>query len=188
LLLGFSAMAMRATAADKYLVSFGPIFFPNRSVVVFNKLLLAATLVLSLSAPAFAFTDARVNVPDGAFSLTCHPLAGPYRSDRDPTVRIVISMDLDASNDWAARTFEVVHHLWSGQIINRDDQYVGGISKDRGVAQWHWDGVLQRNRSVSMRGTLYKNDVVGWRYREILFKQGRVEQVLPELDCALPGD
>jgi hypothetical protein len=155
---------------------------------VFNKLLLAVILVMSLGAPAFAFTDARVTLPDGAFSLSCHPLAGPDRSDRDPTVRIFISMDLDASNDWAARTFEVQHYLWSGQIINRDAQYIGRTSKDRGVAQWHWDGILQRIPAVSMRCTLYKNNVVGWRYREILFKQGRVERMLPEVDCALPSD
>jgi hypothetical protein len=83
---------------------------------------------------AQAFTDARVTPPDGAFSLDCRPLSGPEIGDRDPTVRILISMDLDASNDWTARTFTVEHALWSRHIINRDDQYTGRISKDHGVA------------------------------------------------------
>jgi hypothetical protein len=100
-------------------------------------------------------------------------------------VRILILMDLDASNDWTARTFTVEHALWSRHIINRDDQYTGRVSKDHGVAQWHWTGVLRRNTSVEMRGTLYLSVQVGWRYREVLLHDGRVERAFPEVDCSI---
>jgi hypothetical protein len=154
------------------------------------KQLLIALVVLAMPSAAQAFTDVgpRVTLPDGPFSLTCHPLGGPTSGDRHPTVRIIISMNLDASDDWAARTFEVVHQLWSGRAIIRDDQYVGRVSKACGKAQWYWTGVLQRNPSVSMIGTLYKNSQVGWRYQETVYKNGRVDQAFPEVDCSQEDD
>ena len=155
----------------------------------------AAIIVLALCTMAMpsaqAFTDvdpSRVSVPDGAFTLTCHPLVGPTSGDRDPTVRVVIAMDLDADRDFAARSFEVTHHLWSGRTIRRDDQYLGRVSKEYGKAAWHWDGVNQRVPAIAMRGTLVKNYVHGWRYQEILFKRDRVDEVLPEVDCSLNGE
>ena len=150
-----------------------------------KKLVLATVALLAIAGPAMAFTDHghSVELNDGMTSLTCHPVLD--RNDRDPVVRTYITVDLDGHNDFAAKSFTVRHELLNGRIIDRDNQYTGRISKDRGIAQWYWTGTLDRNPSVQMKATLFKSPISGWRYQETLFKNGYVEKVIPEMDCSI---
>ena len=151
-----------------------------------KKSLAAALLIVACAAPAMAFTDRGRNVElnDGTTSLTCHPPVVDS-TDRDPVVRTYITVDLDAKNDFAAKSFTVRHELLSGRIIDRDDQYTGRLSKDAGIAQWYWVGTLDRKPSIQMKATLFKSPMRGWRYQETLFKNGYVEKVIPEEDCSI---
>jgi hypothetical protein len=158
----------------------------NQENTEMKNLLLATVAVLAIAGPAMAFTNQRpaTELNDGPTSLTCHPEHMDH-SDRDPVVRTYISIDLDGSNDFAAKSFTVRHELLNGRIIDRDDQYTGRLHKDRGIAQWYWTGTLDRNPSVQMKATLFHNSIRGWRYQETVFKNGYVEKTIPEEDCSI---
>ncbi len=140
---------------------------------------------MALIGPALPFTsNDTVELDEGYTALVCYPTS-IIRTDRDPVVRTYITIDLDAKNDYTARSLMVVHELLSGRMVNRDDQYTGKVFKDYGKAQWYWTGILNRNPNISIMATLYKNNQMGWRYQEIILNGPRIDVKMPEMVCVL---
>ncbi len=145
-------------------------------------MLIAGVLGPAPAAWAFSSEPPTVHVNPNGVLLTCHPVLD--RADRDPPIEADIMLTFQAkSNDFAPYHFNIVYKLWSGQTINRDDQYTGlGIVKVPGKADWTWTGIYNRDNSVTMKGRLIENSN-GWFYQETVFKNGYVQHYIPQMSC-----
>jgi hypothetical protein len=93
-----------------------------------RKLLTPAAVLVALATPAMAFTAAPQDPPLGSgIYLTCKPPLD--RSDRDPVVSTMVSVEFVRDTNYHVKSFDVIHSLFSGRTINRNDQYSGTVSK-----------------------------------------------------------
>jgi hypothetical protein len=143
---------------------------------------IVATVLVALVSPAIAFTAAPQDPPLGsAIYLTCKPPLD--RSDRDPAVNTYVNVQFLSDTNHNVKSFDVIHSLFSGRTINRNDQYTGSASKKENYEEWYWTGVQNRDRNVSMVGKLIHDDRLGWRYQETVYKNGFVDHVIPFETC-----
>jgi hypothetical protein len=147
-----------------------------------RKLLTPAAVLVALATPAMAFTAAPQDPPLGSgIYLTCKPPLD--RSDRDPVISTMVSVEFLPDTNYHVKSFDVIHNLFSGRTINRNDQYSGTVSKKEDYQEWYWTGVQNRDRRVSMLGKLIHNDRFGWRYQETVFKDDFIDHVIPFETC-----
>jgi hypothetical protein len=106
------------------------------------------------------------------------------RSDRDPVISTSVSVEFVPDMNDHVKSLDVIHNLFSGRTINRNDQYISTVSKKGNYQEWYWTGVQIRDRSVSMVGKLIHNDRFGWRHQGTVFKNGFIDHVIPFKTCS----
>jgi hypothetical protein len=92
------------------------------------RALTTAAVLVALATPAMAFTAAPQDPPLGSgIYLTCKPPLD--RSDRDPVISTMVSVEFLPDTNYHVKSFDVIHNLFSSRTINRNDQYSGTVSK-----------------------------------------------------------
>jgi len=76
-------------------------------------------------------------------------------------------------------SFDVLHHLGNGDVKDREKQYDGSIGWDEKNRTLWWKGVMWKNRTIAMKGTLRPfNPRKGtWSYSEDQFTKGQDKPV-----------
>jgi hypothetical protein len=146
------------------------------------RALTTAAVLVALATPAMAFTAAPQDPPLGSgIYLTCKPPLD--RSDSDPVVSTMVSVEFLPDTNHHVKSFDVIHNLFSGRTINRNDQYSGTASNKENYEESYWTGVQNRDRSVSMLGKLIHDNRFGWRYQETVFKNRSIDHVISFETC-----
>jgi hypothetical protein len=92
------------------------------------------------------------------------------RDDKNPVYKINVGLTKDDSGKFDS--FDVIHTLRSGKLVDRSEQYSGAnIWQTKGRPEWFWKGYRGENQMVGM---VYHNDRDGWMYRETISAGGRV--------------
>jgi hypothetical protein len=161
------------------------------------KVTTAMIAVLALGGPAMAFGPngtIQPNIPDDGrdtstlngvtiVDVQCYPSFDPRDHDRDPVTHTDIDLTFQPHSDFLIQSFVVNHNLASRRVINRDTQYAGTTWKKPGFNEWHWEGRQYDNPRMSMLATLLRTARGEWRYQEVIYKDGRVDHVIPAMQC-----
>jgi hypothetical protein len=164
-----------------------------------RNFLIATAAVLALAGPAMAFgpnpnnrtyEDLDTSNLDGenAVDVECFPSYDPRDHSRDPVAHTDIDVTFQPNSDLRIQSFVVNHNLASGRVINRDTQYAGTTWKKPGFYEWYWEGRQYDNPRISMRATLLRTARGQWTYQEVVFKDGRVDNVIPAMICTRAGE
>ena len=113
--------------------------------------------------------------------VQCYPSFDPRDHDRDPVTHTDIDLTFQPHSDFLIQSFVVNHNLASRRVINRDTQYAGTTWKKPGFNGWHWEGRQYDNPRMSMLATLLRTARGEWRYQEVIYKDGRVDHVIPAM-------
>jgi hypothetical protein len=143
-----------------------------------KKLLLSACLAVAFAAPCHAFGNDQGAKPQvGGNLLTCRPSLD--RRDRDPVTSTDVELNL--TSNYLPNTIKVHHHLFSGRVIDRGEQYSNnGVWKKDGQNEWSWGGYLFSNQRVSMTGTVRLTSDGNWFYEEHIFHDGHPDKTVFE--------
>jgi hypothetical protein len=164
------------------------------------KVALLAGAMLALASPAMAFgpnlndgggvgLDTSSLSGAGTVDVQCFPITFDRRDhDRDTVTHTDVDVTFQPGTDWLIQSFVVNHYLMSGRVIDRDRQYAGTTWKKPGHFEWYWEGQQYDNPRISMRATLLRTARGQWSYQEVVFKDGRVDHVIPAMICSRVGD
>jgi clan AA aspartic protease (TIGR02281 family) len=101
--------------------------------------------------------------------IICGPPRMLYNLDQSPDTDPVVSVEVSYNpKDHAWRVF---HHLRSGGVVSRTDQYAAVDTSDGGRTQW--TGTLNRNRSLYMVGEVKFDRQNHPLYNEWLYNRGQ---------------
>jgi hypothetical protein len=136
-----------------------------------RKLLVTTAMVAALAAPSMAQASDLLNLECGLIQVS------PPDNDRDPIIKIEVSVFWSPASARNPSGFTVEHHSVDGKVYSREDQY-------RSYRMWstrtseNWSGVSIRNPALTMIGTVYEDQRGRTYYVEQIFKQGRLETVI----------
>jgi hypothetical protein len=162
--------------------------------------LFVTAAVLALAGPAMAFGPSdRTPIYDGldrsnlsgvgVVDVQCYPVTfDPRDRSHDRVTHTDIDVTFQSDGDLQIQSFVVTHNLASGRVVNRDTQYSGTTWKKLGFYEWYWEGRQYDNPRISMRATLLRTARGQWTYQEVVYKDGRVDHVIPAMMCSRSGD